>query len=348
LPYLRNTWYMFAWSTEMPPGKLLARTLLDLPLLMFRNGDGVPCAIMDRCPHRFSPLSLGQLCDGIVQCPYHGLRFNGKGHCVHNPHGGVIPKAAVVKSYPVTERYGALWVWMGNPAQADPELIPDYSFMDPEHWYVGTGTLLVHVNYELETDNILDLSHIEFLHPLFATEAVRRGKIECVQEGDTVWSKRFITQDHLPEFLAQAFQIPPDELADRWLDVRWNAPACLALWSGGVVSGRPRELGIVTPFAHIFSPQSEGSTHYFFSISYPRTLGPIGDQLARDHVGILNQVFSQEDKPILEAQARNMGGAEFWSLKPVLLAVDKATVLARRLLAKRISAEAEQFTIGDN
>jgi len=345
LPYLRNTWYMFGWSTEVPTGKLLARTLLDLPLLMFRDADGMPCIITDRCPHRFAPLSLGTLCDGVVQCPYHGLRFDGTGHCVHNPHGtGVVPKAAVVKSYPVTERYGALWVWMGDSAQADPRLIPDYSFMDPELWYVGTGTLLVHVNYELETDNILDLSHIEFLHPLFATEAVRNGQIECVQDGDTIWSKRFITQDRLPEFLAQAFKIPPGELADRWLDVRWNAPACLALWSGGVISGRPRDLGTVTPFAHIFSPQSESSTHYFFSISYPRTMGPIGDELARDHVRILDQVFSEEDKPILEAQARNMGGAEFWSLKPVLLAVDTATVRARRLLAKRIAAEAEQFT----
>ncbi len=340
MPYLRNTWYMFGWAPELAAGKLLARTLLDERIVMFRDREGQPCALTDRCPHRFAPLSLGKLYDGVVQCPYHGLRFDGTGQCVHNPHGnGAIPKAAVVNSYPVVERYSVLWIWMGDPAKADSALIPDYSFTDPEQWYVGSGTLLINVNYELETDNILDLSHIEFLHPLFATDAVRRGKIQCVQEGSTIWSKRFMTQDLLPDFLAHNFNIPPGHLADRWLDVRWNAPACMALWAGAVASGQPREQGTVVQQAHIFAPQNQGSTHYFFSISFPRSMGPMGEQLARESIAVLEQVFREEDKPILEAQARAMGDAEFWSLKPLLLRSDTAAVSARRQLAELIEAE---------
>jgi Vanillate O-demethylase oxygenase C-terminal domain len=94
--------------------------------------------------------------------------------------------------------------------------------------------------------------------------------------------------------------------------------------------------------AHIFAPQNQGSTHYFFSISFPRAMGPMGEQLARESIGLLEQVFREEDKPILEAQARAMGDAEFWSLKPLLLRSDTAAVSARRHLADLIAAESAQ------
>jgi vanillate O-demethylase monooxygenase subunit len=113
----------------------------------------------------------------------------------------------------------------------------------------------------------------------------------------------------------------------------------MALWAGGVVSGQPREQGTQVTQAHIFTPRDAVSTHYFYSISFPRAMGPLGEQLARDQVRVLDQVFSDQDKPMLEAQARNMGGADFWSLNPVLLRVDTAAVTARRLLARLIAAE---------
>src|SRR5262249_32628486 len=124
--------------------------------------------------------------------------------------------------------------------------------------------------------------------------------------------------------------------------VRWNAPACMALWAGAVLSGQPREQGTVSQQAHIFTPQNENSTHYFYSISFPRALGPLGEQLARENIPVLDAIFSQEDRPMLEAQARNMKGAEFWSLNPVLLATDAAAVKAQRLLAELIAAESTQ------
>jgi phenylpropionate dioxygenase-like ring-hydroxylating dioxygenase large terminal subunit len=338
MPFLRNTWYVAAWAHELQPGVLLGRTLLEEEVLLFRDAEGTARALVDRCPHRFAPLSMGKLMDGVVQCPYHGLRFDGSGQCVHNPHGPK-PKAATVPGYPLTERHSALWIWMGDPAKADATLIPDFSFLDPENWYVGASRMLVNGNYELETDNILDLSHIEFLHPLFSTEAVRRGKIKCEQDGDTVWCKRFITEDRLSGFLSQAFNLEDGALADRWLDVRWNAPACMALWTGAVASGQPAERGSATPSAHLFTPQNERTTHYFYAISFPRSMGPGGEHAARANIAVLDEVFNKEDKPMIEAQARNMKDREFWSLKPVLLAGDAAAVLARRIMARRIAAE---------
>src|SRR5262245_60444510 len=232
MTYLRNVWTIAAWARELQPNTLFARTLLDEPLVFYRDASGTPCALSDRCPHRFAPLSMGQLCDGgaSVQCPYHGLRFDGSGDCVHNPHGK-IPPAAKVRSYPVVERWSALWIWMGDPDRADASQIPDFRFNDPEHWVVGTGSMVVDAPYELEIDNILDLSHAEFMHPMFASVALCRSKLECQQDGETIWSKRFMPNDEqVPDFLRQAFQVERGAV-DRWLHVRWNAPATMALWA---------------------------------------------------------------------------------------------------------------------
>jgi phenylpropionate dioxygenase-like ring-hydroxylating dioxygenase large terminal subunit len=338
MSFLLNTWYLAAWADEVKPGKLFHRRMLDEPVVLYRKNNGTPVALRDRCPHRFAPLSMGKLTEDLVQCPYHGLQFNSEGRCVLNPHGPV-PGAARVRQFPVIERYSALWVWMGDPAKADPQQVVPFEFMAPEDWHVGTGHLLINANYELETDNILDLSHIEFLHPLFASEAVRAARVQSLQEGDTVWCKRFMVRDDPPEFIRNNFQIPPDELVDRWLDVRWNAPATMALYAGGVVSGRPREAGLVVQQAHVFTPETANTTHYFYSISFPRAMGEHAAELARESVKSLRGPFELEDRPVIEAVARNMGGIAFWDLKPLLLSIDGAAVLARRILEKKIRAE---------
>jgi vanillate O-demethylase monooxygenase subunit len=342
MSHLHNAWTVAAWSCELKPGELLARTLLDQPVVLYRDAAGRPRALLDRCPHRFAPLSMGQLCDGgaSVQCPYHGLRFDGSGACVHNPHGdGRIPAAARVQSYPVVERWSALWIWMGEPARADAALIPEFAFNDPEHWAVGTGSMVVDAPYEIEIDNILDLSHIEFMHPLFASDAVRRAEVTWEQDGDVVWSRRFIAADReVPEFLRQAFQVPEGPI-DRWLHVRWNPPAVMALWAGGVAHGRPPEQGIVSQQMHAFTPESAQRTHYFYSISFPREMGPLAEQLATQNVAALRVPFEREDKPIVEAVGRRMGGAALFDLRPVLLPGDAAAVRARRLLQAAIDKE---------
>jgi vanillate O-demethylase monooxygenase subunit len=340
--YLRNAWTIAAWSTELEPRKLLSRTLLDEPLVLYRDASLQPRALADRCPHRFAPLSMGRLCDdgATVQCPYHGLRFDGSGACVHNPHGdGRIPNAARVQSYAVVERWNAIWIWMGDPVQADAALIPDFPFNAPEHWVAATGLMTVDAPYELEIDNILDLSHIEYMHPLFSSDAVHRAKVECEQDGETVWSKRMMRNDtDVPDFIRENFQVPEGAL-DRWLNVRWNAPAVMALYAGGVASGRPPEDGIVSQQAHCFTPESSGRTHYFYSISYPRAMGAMAETLAEQSIHAIRMIFEREDNPVVEAVARRMAGVGLFELKPVLLPGDAAAVRARRLLQAMIEKE---------
>ena len=347
MPFLRNAWYVAAWADEVPPGKLIARTFLDEPVVIFRDANGQPHTLADRCPHRFAPLSAGRLCDEgqSLQCGYHGLRFDGSGQCVSNPHGdGRIPKAATVRAYPTVERYSALWIWMGNPTRADLESIPEFDCLDPKAWAVGAGHMVVQGNYELETDNILDLSHIEFLHPLFSSDAVSRGTTELSEEGDALWSKRFISDDrNAPDFICDAFGVPPGAVIDRWLEVRWNAPALMLLWVGGVATGQPRETGRSEPSAHLFTPESASSTHYFYAVSFPRALGSEAKAKAQERLQQTRGPFEDEDKPMIEAVARRMGDADFWSLKPVVLPGDGAALRARRVLGRLIDEEQAEF-----
>lgn len=345
MDYLMNTWYVAAWAEEVAAGQLLARTLLDQPVVLFRDARGLAHALVDRCPHRFAPLSRGTLCDGgqAVQCAYHGLRFDGGGACVHNPHGdGRVPTAARVRAFPLVERHGCLWIWMGDADQADAARIPDFSCMDAEHWHVGKGYLRARANYMLETDNILDLSHIEFLHPgTLGSDAVRHAATQMRQEGQTIWSLRQTTDEVMPDFLYDAMGLPHGMRVDRWIDVRWDAPANMLLDSGATPTGQPRSAGRGALLPHLFTPETATSTHYWFAISLPKAMGPDGALLVAAQVQGLKLPFETEDLPMLEAQQRAMGTADFWSLKPVLLAGDAAAVRARRLLDRLIAQERE-------
>jgi len=340
---LKNIWYMAAWDDEVAAGRLFHRTLLEKPILFFRDSRGTVRAIGDRCPHRFAPLHLGSLVGDAVQCKYHGLRFGGDGRCVNNPHGnGVIPSAAKVPTFPIVERYGAIWIWPGDPQLANPDTVPVFPVLDPQKYAAGHGYLKAKANYELESDNILDLSHIEFLHPLFATEAVRRGRTEASQVGNTVWSKRFITNDYLPSFLEDIFRLKPGAAADRWLDCRWQAPALIELYSGATPTGRPREEGTEAPSVHFFTPETATTTHYWYAMCCPQSLGSMAQEIAQQQTDSVRGPFEAEDLPVVEAQQEMIGDADFMSLNPVLLPGDAGAGRARRILAKMIAAEESQ------
>lgn len=341
MAYLLNAWYVAAWDEEIPADVLFSRRLLGEPLVFFRERSGRVRALADRCAHRFAPLSKGVLCDDAVRCPYHGLEFNGAGQCSRNPHGnGAIPKAARVRAYPVVEKYSVVWIWMGDESKADEALIPDFSCMDPSRFYVAKRYLHARANYVLESDNILDLSHIQYLHPTtLGSDDVSSAITRVEQQGETVWSYRQTVNEIMPAFLYEAMGIPADTPVDRWTDVRWNAPSNLLLMAGAVPTGQPRSEGRETALPHLFTPETETTTHYWFSFPMPVEMGELGQQIAQAQVAALAVPFTEEDLPMLEAQQLAMGDSDFWSLKPVLLAGDAGAIRARRVLDGLIAHE---------
>ena len=342
MAYLRNAWYPAAWARELAPGARLRRVLLDTPVLLWRDGAGRVHALADRCPHRFAPLSAGHLQGDVIQCRYHGLRFDTSGACVHNP-GGPVPTAARVASYPLIERHSLLWIWMGDASRADAAQIPDIPFQDPDANWVGADYLRVQSNYLLEIDNIMDLSHTEFLHAsTLGSAGVAAGDYRATQEGDVVWSRRLTHAEVMTDGLCDAMGVPRGAPVDRWINVRWQAPANMLLYAGAVPTGRPQADGRETPTAHLFTPETAASTHYFFSICFPRAMGPMGEQMANEQIRYLRAPFETEDLPMLEMQQQNIGDADLMSLRPVLLAGDAGGVRARRVLAGLIAAEQPQ------
>ncbi|MPT49055.1 MAG: aromatic ring-hydroxylating dioxygenase subunit alpha [Sphingobium sp.] len=340
MAYLRNSWYVAGWDHEVAEEKLLSRRILGELIIFFRDSEGQVKALQGVCPHRFAPLGRGVLDGDVVKCGYHGLGFDSTGACVHNPFGSP-PKAMKIRPYPVIEKYSAIWIWMGDEDKADASLVPDFSFNDPEQAWIGKGYMNVKASYELEIENILDLSHIQFLHPTtLGSGQVSEGHYEWKQDGEVIWSNRDVYGEVMTDELSVAMGVEPGAKVDRWINVRWHAPASMAIFAGAVASSRPKSEGRETPTTHLFTPETETSSHYWYAICFPKAMGPMGEAMANEQVEFLKMPFETEDLPMLEDQQINIGDREFRTMKLGWLPGDAAGARARNILYGKIDEEA--------
>ena len=161
--FLKNFWYVAAEPQELDGGPL-ARIILGEPVVLYRRADGAPAALEDRCCHRRMPLSHGRVAGNDLQCGYHGLTFAADGVCVAIPNQTRIPPGARVRSYPCVERWGWVWIFPGDAARAEATPLPDFSQHGSAGWAAVGGYLHVGGNHQLLVDNLLDLSHVSFVH----------------------------------------------------------------------------------------------------------------------------------------------------------------------------------------
>ena len=163
--WLRNCWQVAAFSREVAGGQLVPRRICGDDVVLYRSSTGEPVALEDKCAHRFAPLSKGVLVGDVLRCGYHGLCYDTTGKCVEIPGQSFIPPRARVRAYPVVERHRLLWIWMGDPEQAQPDSIPRYEFHnDHAQWPHLTHTKHIACNYRLVIDNLLDLTHLAYVH----------------------------------------------------------------------------------------------------------------------------------------------------------------------------------------
>ncbi len=341
--FLRNAWYVAAWSEEILPGKLLARTILGEPVVMYRKSDGSLVALENRCPHRFAPLSLGTLLPGDrVQCAYHGLEFDGSGACVHNPHGAKnIPSRAKVASYPIVEKHLAAWIWMGDKP-ADPAKIPDFRVLDnvPELHITKLDSIHVKANYELVVDNLLDVSHTSYLHDgLLGNKDTVESDTPVDMDGDDVIVSRYSPNATPPGMFAQFWPGHPERI-DKFSRTRWMAPCYLTLFTGICQPGAPRESGTGYHGIHMLTPEDEGSTHYFFTaVRWGVKTDDETNRELREKVAKLRRfAFEEQDGPVIEEQQKVLDKATR-QLEPTILSVDVGPVRYKRVLEKLLAAE---------
>jgi vanillate O-demethylase monooxygenase subunit len=342
MAFLRNAWYCAGWTNELSD-RPLGRTFLGEPVAMYRQTNGAAVAVGGRCPHRFAPLSMGKVVDDCIECPYHGLRFGPSGACSHNPHGdGAIPKAASVRAYTLAERDGIVWIWMGDQTLADPRRVPDmHEIAEQQGWRVIRGELKVKAHYELLTDNLMDLSHVPFLHPFLSNAEALPADYHEVrslkQEGETVYSLHTAKNLPMTPLFAMLWDGETPAQGDLRANMRWEAPANLLLDVGMVPPGAPGAAGPSLPIAHLLTPETEHSTHYFWALARDRKV----DDAQMDgilHAGI-SDVFKNEDERMIVECAHMMDTNDLFSLNPVLLQGDGPSIRARRLLRTRIDKE---------
>ena len=344
MTYLRNCWYAALWEQDLEPGKLMARTLLNEPIVFYLNPDGKAVALEDICPHRFAPLHLGRLLpEGGVACGYHGLEFGDDGSCTHNPHEDRIPGACKVRSYPVVARDSMIWIWMGE-GPADPDLIPDYYFLDPANGFdvIPRDTLHMPVDYRLIVANLLDLSHVSYLHDgILGNADTTAANIEVETGSGKVEVSRFSENVTPPEMFDLMF-CNDQKPVDIWNSMLWQAPSNMRNNAGVCPPGGERNDGAGILSGHILTPETENTTHYFIAAARQRTrfVPPATSKNVGPRLAELRQIaFEMQDAPMIEAQQRNITSCPERTRRPAFLKIDAAPAQAEAMLKKMIDEE---------
>lgn len=291
-PYPRNQWYVAAWSTELHSDALTARTILGIPLVLFRDEHGEAVALDDRCPHRRFPLSKGEIANGVVTCGYHGFAFNGRGECVHVPSQTRAMSSQKTPSYRVRETWNWVWIWMGDPALAEDTPLPDHSYVHAEDtdWkFVAGGAPVLKARYMLLHDNILDLSHLSFLHRnTVGSPGIAAAKVHTIDLPNGLEMSREVLGDNMhasPLGASLGIEGP----VDRSMPQQFLAP-CLHITGpefrsaadGGV---DPGHLFGAFRVVHAIVPETPTTTHYFWGFT---------------------RNFRQDDESMTEALRRNI------------------------------------------
>ncbi len=341
--YVRNCWYVAAWSRDFTGGEMITRTVIGRPLLLYRASDGEIVAMEDRCVHRLAPLSLGRREGDSVRCMYHGMVFDRTGACIEVPGQAHVPARARVASYPVVERNGWIWVWMGDPALADPTLVPvEYGFGDPE-WEMEGDSLDYAVDYQLINDNLTDFSHLAYVHEKSFQLAAGFAEIhpEVIRLERGIQIHRWMKAGG-----ATLRQLGITEPTDQLSSYRYLVPGVLLLSNRFYPAGTAERSGAapppedLVPLADMFSAQAvtpllAGTCRYHF-VSGIRS-GPGAAAFVKAHFQVLRAVFA-EDQAMIEAQQVMMDTDTSARMMP-FTRHDRAPVMMRNVIAELAARE---------
>lgn len=336
--FLKNAWYVAAWDHEVTRTPL-AQTLLGERVVLYRTEAGLPVALEDACPHRKLPLSMGRVKGDHLECGYHGLTFDGRGQCVRVPGATRIPPAARVRSYPVVSRYGLVWIWMGDAALADPRTIFEVEHDGESGWSRNSGgSMLVHCNYLYITDNLLDPSHVAWVHPSsFGTAAAEEAPIRVTSNEQGVISSRWMTNTDIAPFYAPLLPMtgPTDRL--QHYEVRYPSHALIRavfapIGSGGDDRPLAPESAVMDSYNFMTPVDADHTRYYWFQI---RNFA-VGDSTISETMNNGVRAAFAEDKVVLEAVHQGLARKTSPNID---LAIDRAPLTFRKKLAELIARE---------
>lgn len=337
--YLHNSWYVAGWDYEITR-ELTTRTILEENIVLYRKLDGSVVALEDACVHRKLPLSDGRLIDDRVQCGYHGMEFGCSGACERIPGQANIPPKAKVKSYPTAEKWNWVWVWMGDPALADENLIMNVPHFEDPKWGINRGPAMhIDCHYQVYTDNLLDPAHVTFVHPSTLAGGNNSGEEEPVDvdiNGTVITASRW-SLDAEPAPLFEMFHRYSNRV-DRLQSYELRLP-CLAVIDmvcadagTGAQSGRGDNRLQLNSYNFITPETADTCRYYWFQLrNFRADEEKVSEKLTEGFFGAFG-----EDKEVLKAVHQGM---KHKKTPHIDLAIDSASLRARRILQELITAE---------
>jgi vanillate O-demethylase monooxygenase subunit len=339
--YLRDCWYVAGTSGDVA-AKLKPVRILGENIVLYRTAGGEVAALEDACPHRKLPLSKGCLKDDRIICGYHGLTFDARGACVAAPTQERIPTGARVRRYPALERYGFVWLWMGAPERADESRLIDIPHYGAPGWgRTEGGSMPIACNYLYIVDNLLDPSHVAWVHVGSFAGAKTESEplqIDVGKEGVTVW--RWMMDTAPPAYYAPLLKFGGN--VDRKQHYECVIPAIginKSIFAPAGHGGPDRPMDprtFVNVSYNFMTPVDETSTIYYWF--QHRNTDPDNAEVSETMNRGAYTAF-MEDKEVLEAVDAGMRNR----VTPYLdLGLDAGALRFRKLLKARIDAEAAE------
>jgi vanillate O-demethylase monooxygenase subunit len=338
--FIRNSWYVAAWSQDVNAQTPLGRTILDEPVVLFRTSDGKVNALEGRCAHRGMPLSFAKLDGDSLVCCYHGLTYATSGACTRIPGQAEAPAHIKLRKYPVTERYGAVWIWMGDPALADPATIFRCELIDEDGSNGTQYYFHVKSNYLYINDNLSDLLHQAYLHnPSFGgnTEPLGETVPAVTEDSDSIrvtWNWDDVVP---PPMFAELGRL--GARADGWNHSFYQVPTFYInsvgfanAGTGARESALPQGSGKLTFTIHqLITPETARTTHFFKIVhfNWPAELMTRSDRVITPVN--LEDIWACEEQQKMDEQLPNATMA--------LLPTDRAVAAMRRAIRERFAQE---------
>jgi phenylpropionate dioxygenase-like ring-hydroxylating dioxygenase large terminal subunit len=327
--FLRNHWYVAAQPAEVGR-EPLGRRLCGDAVVLYRRGDGRVVALQDQCPHRKYALSKGRIEGDEIRCLYHGLKFDGSGACTFIPGQDRIPPALRARVYPAAEKHGWVWLWMGEPDEADEADIPDFGLNAHPDWRAVYGYLKIESDYRLILDNFLDLTHVGYVHVgTIGNAPVSAAPMDVSPADDRVRFTRLIPDVPPPPTFVKAVGF--DGNVDRSQNALYLPPANFLNDIRAVPAGTDDDArGLRFVVNNTLTPETGRTTHYFWAVTRNfRVDDPATGEVLRAE----NTAAFEEDRAVIEEQQR-MIDAESPPTPVVAIRADAAALAMRRVLEK--------------
>ena len=344
--YVRNAWYPAAWTRDVKR-ELISRRILEEDVVLYRTSAGSPAALEDTCPHRLTPLSMGRLRGDTIECGYHGMTFDCRGECVRIPGQEIIPRNAQVRSYPVVENMGLAWIWMGDPALAEPSALYDLPQYHAANWSAVEGDALrIDCHYLSLADNLCDPAHVSFVH--LSTLGNTEGEdvpVHSEKTGEnTLVTWRWILNSPAIPLFAKFGKFSGN--VDRWHYYHYTAPSIAVIDFGSALTGTgaaegARDNCVQIYACHFITPVDASSCidHWLFVKNFAT------DEATTKAMIEQFRIAFNEDKVILEAIQRKEKQPR--ARRPIRLGIDAAPTRMRQMVENRIKAEAASARASD-